>query len=478
MKKLLLSLFSMTCIIISSNAQTVWASKATIDSATGNNPYTIASGLIDADTELDILIGTDSDHIIVWYKGNGDGTFVKQTAITNTLTNIVGIKLVDLDSDNDLDILAVGFGSYTTGYGTPSALVWFQNDGNGNFGSEQLITDFFDGMSGLFTGTIDSGSTIDIAVTSVVDGEVFWLSNDGSGNFSVPTNSSIDSTLNSPGVINMKDIDGDGDLDAVVATAAYAGSDVVEIYRNDLVPGGAVLFTKDATSVATGKVGIFNANFEDLDGDSNLDILVTEVSFGGGPAGNFYWYEEDGMGGYTETVFTTTINNPSVAQFKDIDEDGINDIILSSGTQGAGTDLVWYKNNGAGSFGSETIIDNTQSQVFVYAVNDFDNDGDEDIVSCAYNQDSVYFLENLFETLSISEEELSSIKIFPNPTKELLNFEGINEESFSVSVTNLLGKIVLEKDLIMNESLDVSNLSSGVYSISINNKFLSKFIKE
>ena len=81
MKKLLLSLFSMTCIIISSNAQTVWASKATIDSATGNTPYTIASGLIDADTELDILIGTDSDHIIVWYKGNGDGTFVKQTAI-------------------------------------------------------------------------------------------------------------------------------------------------------------------------------------------------------------------------------------------------------------------------------------------------------------------------------------------------------------------------------------------------------------
>ena len=90
MKKLLLSLFSMTCIIISSNAQTVWASRATIDSATGNNPYTIATGLIDGDAIEDVLIGTDTDNIIVWYKGNGDGTFVKQTAISNSLVNIVG----------------------------------------------------------------------------------------------------------------------------------------------------------------------------------------------------------------------------------------------------------------------------------------------------------------------------------------------------------------------------------------------------
>jgi hypothetical protein len=58
MKKLLLSLFSMTCIIISSNAQTVWATYQDIDTSTGNDPYVIASGDLDGDTDIDLAIGT------------------------------------------------------------------------------------------------------------------------------------------------------------------------------------------------------------------------------------------------------------------------------------------------------------------------------------------------------------------------------------------------------------------------------------
>jgi hypothetical protein len=477
MKTTLLTLISVFCIAISAKSQTVWETKSTIDAATGNNPYTIASGLIDGDSNLDILIGTDADHIIVWYKGNGDGTFVKQTATINTLVNVVGLKLIDLNSDNDLDILAVGFGNYAAGYGQNSKLVWFENDGNGNFGTEQLITNAYDGMSGLFAGTIDAGATIDVAVTSVVDGEVIWFSNDGVGNFAGPN--TIDNTLNSPGVINMKDIDGDGDLDAVIATANYS-ADVVEIFRNDLVPGGSVAFAKDAISVATGKIGIFNANFEDLDGDSNLDILVTEVSCGpfcGNAPGNLYWYEDNGAG-YTETTFTTTITNPSVAQFKDLDQDGIEDIILSSGTSGGGNDLVWFKNNGSGSFDGETVIDNTQSQAFVYVVNDFDGDGDLDIASCAYNEDDLNYFENLFETLAVNDFETTTMKIFPNPVKAVLNFDGFTSATIEVSVYDVLGKNVMNATLNTEKALNVSQLEAGIYTIKVNGKLTSKFIKQ
>lgn len=479
MKKTLLSLLSVFCIALYGNAQTVWASKTTLDSATGNNPYTIATGLIDGDAIADILIGTDTDHVLVWYKGNGDGTFAKQTAITNTLVNIIGVKLVDLDGDTDLDILAVGFGSYGGGdYGSGSSLVWFSNDGSGSFGTEQTITSAYDGMSGVFTGTIDADSTIDIAVTSAVDSEVVWFPNNGSGVFGAA--GSIDLTLNSPAVIKLEDVDNDGDLDALVGTAAYSGSDVIEIFRNDLIPGGSVSFTMDATSVTTGKVGVFSAIIKDVDGDSNMDILATDVSCGfcSPTTGNLFWIEEDGMGGYTETNFTTSIANPSVVQFEDIDNDGLNDIILSSGTSGGGNDLVYYKNNGSGSFGTETVIDNTQSQAFVFNVFDYDGDGDMDIASCAYNDDDLNYLENLLETLSVSESELSSIKVFPNPAKNKLSFEGVPENTFSVSITDLLGKVVLQIDLNLTETLDVSNLMSGVYSISINNKFATKFIKE
>lgn len=266
-------------------------------------------------------------------------------------------------------------------------------------------------------------------------------------------------------------------MDALISTATYpGGSNVIEIFRNNLIPSGTVSFIKDAMSVTTGKFYLFNATFEDLDGDANLDILATDISYGGGPAGKLYWYEDNGSG-FTETEFTTTITNPSVAQFRDLDNDGLNDIILSSGTSGSGNDIVWYKNNGAGSFDSEVVIDATQSQAYVFNVADFDADGDLDIASCAFNEDDLNYLENQKIVLSIPNSELQNISIYPNPTKDVLNFEGFNS-SIKISVFDVLGKQVLEQSLNNGETLNVSELSNGIYTIKINNEFSSKFIKE
>jgi hypothetical protein len=474
MKKTLLTLFSVTCIALNLQSQTVWADKVTIDAETGNNPYAITTGLIDNDSFIDIIVGTDTDHTIVWYKGNGDGTFVEQPGLTNTLQNIGSVLLADLNGDGSNDIVSLGYGSYTGAVGSNSTLVWFENDGSGNFGPEQIITDAYDGMSGLFIGTIDAGSTLDIAITSINDNDIFWLSNDGSGNFSTPN--LIDNSLSSPGVIEMKDIDSDGDIDAVVATTAYGG-DVMEIFRNDLVPGGSVAWTKDASPVTTGKVGIFSIVIENLDGDANLDILATEVSFGGGPAGSLYWYEENGSG-YTETILVTSTNNPSKVKAADLDNDGLLDIIVSSGRLSDVVDLVWFKNNGDGSFGAEQVINDTQSQVYFYDVADFDGDNDLDIASIAYGADNLNYIENLLETLSVSSYDNQLVRIFPNPTKNILNFEGFNTSSIEVSIFDILGKRIMEKSVSNGNSIDVSELANGVYTIKINNEMTSKFIKE
>ena len=471
--KQLLSTFLILLAVNFSFSQTNFAAKQTIDADTGNNPYTIASGHIDGDSHLDILVGTDVDNIIVWYKGNGDGTFTKQSAITNTLINIVGIKLVDLNGDTELDILAVGFGDYDfSNYGVGSSLVWFANDGSGNFGSEQVLYNSHNGLSGLFVGNIDSGSTPDIAFTSYAQSQVFWLSNDGSGTFTGPT--TIDNTLSFPGAVNMKDIDNDGDLDALIATGAAAGNDVVEIFRNDLVPGGSVAWTKDATSVTTGKNYLFNATFEDLDGDANLDILITELNTSPG-TGGFYWVEEDGLGGYTETEITTSIGNPSVAQHRDLDGDGDKDIILSSGAAADTNDIVWFINDGSGNYGSEVVIDNTQSQAYVYTIADFDGDLDLDIASNSFNEDQLNYFENELYTLSNTDFNVETVSVFPIPAKTNLNFEGLLEET-SVSIYNILGKVVMNTTINPNHPLDISSLTSGVYLLKMNDSGITKRI--
>lgn len=459
-------LFTLALISSFAFAQTTFLPKVSINATTGDAPYTIASGLIDGDALPDIIIGTYLGNTMEIYKNNGDGTFTIQPLITNSLDGIGGLKLVDINADGFLDILAVAYNN--------DRLVWFPNDGSGNFTVENIISSTILGASGLALGDINNDTFMDIAVTAYDGNEVVWFSGNGTGTFTLEA-AKIDDTLSAPGVVNMQDIDGDGDLDALVATAIYAG-DVIEIFRNDLIPGGTVAFTKDATSVTTGKTGIFNAAFMDLDGDVNLDILATEVSYGGGPTGNLYWFEDNGAG-FTETVFTTSINNPSVAQFRDLDNDGLNDIILSSGTSGAGNDLVWFKNNGAGSFDSEVVIDATQSQTFVYNVLDFDADGDLDIASCAFNQDDLNYFENQKIDLSVPNSNLQVISIYPNPTKDILNFNGYTE-SINVVVFDVLGKQVLEQTITTGESINVSQLVNGVYTININKVFASKFIKE
>lgn len=474
MKKTLLTCLSVICLTTFMNAQTTFVAKQIINGSTGNNPYTLATGDIDGDTYADIIVGTDVDNTLIWYKNNGvePFTFTAQTPVTNTLlTGIGGLQLVDLNGDTFLDILGTGYSS--------DNVVWYSNNGSGVF-TEQPAIGTVSGASGLATGTIDAGGTIDVAVTAYDGGSVVWFSNDGSGNFSGPT--TIDNTLSFPGSIQLKNLSepAPGPLDAVISTATASGNvDVVEIFRND----GAGNFTKDGTSVTTGKNYIFNASFEDLDGDAFLDILVTEVETSPG-AGALYWIEEDGVGGYTETVISTTIANPAVAQHVDLDDDGDNDIVLSSGTHtdpGAG-DLVWFINDGSGSqnpYGPQVIIDDSQRQAFVFSAVDFDNDGDLDIAQCAYADDDLSWFENLkYNTLNIESSNLTSISIYPNPTSNVLNFKGLNSD-FTVSIYDILGKEILQADLNVDQVLDVSHMASGVYILTLNDqKKTFKFVKE
>ncbi len=466
MNNTLLNSILIFSVSLTLNAQTTFGPKQTINSNTGNDPYAIASGLIDGDAFVDIITATTLTNQLVWYKNNGDGTFTAQSNITNTINFVGSILLVDLNNDTFLDLLVAAYSS--------NSVTWYANDGAGNFGAQQLIGTV-NGASGLAVGTIDAGSTIDVAATSYDDNNVVWFSNSGTGTFG--SAQILDNTLSAPGTLNLKDIDNDGDLDALVSTAVGSGNvDVIQIFRNDLIPSGTAIYIKDPTPVTTGKNYFFNAIFEDLDGDSDFDILATELNTDPG-TGNFYWYENNGSG-FTQNPITTTVGNPSTVLFEDLDDDGLKDIVLSSGSPGAGNDIVWFKNNGSGIFDSEAVIDATQSNTYVMTISDFDNDTDLDIASLSYNQDDLNWFENLKFTLGTEEYSDQQLTIYPNPTKNNLNFKGVNN-NFSVSVYDILGKNILNASINMNQSLDVSKLNNGLYILKfegINSTF--KFIKQ
>jgi hypothetical protein len=75
--------------------------------------------------------------------------------------------------------------------------------------------------------------------------------------------------------------------------------------------------------------------------------------------------------------------------------------------------------------------------------------------------------------------DVNQLIAFPNPTSDQLNISGLNASQKSISITNVIGEVVKTSETNGSQSLtvDIKNLSPGVYFIVSNNKAL-KFIKE
>lgn len=83
---------------------------------------------------------------------------------------------------------------------------------------------------------------------------------------------------------------------------------------------------------------------------------------------------------------------------------------------------------------------------------------------------------------SIIEIESHNIILYPNPTKDLIIFKGIEqlENGVSVSVSDLLGNSILSGLRPLKSSLDLSALPSGIYIVEViynNKKYTSKIAK-
>lgn len=458
-------LFGISFFVNAQLSPTTYSSKNLIAN-TGDQPYRMVSGDFNNDGSIDLIVVTYAANTIELYSNDGSGNFSLHSSLPNTLSGITGIKFVDLNGDTFEDIVVCSY--------INDKVVWFANDagGGGNFGTEQTISTSVDGASGLAVGAINAGATIDIAVSAYDGNTIVWFSNDGTGTFT--GSNTIDNTLTNPDTITLEDLDGDTDLDALVVTGQYNSSNVVEIFRND----GTGSFTKDASSVGSGLDWLTEAIPVDYDGDANLDILVTAPDINLG-SGSLIWYEDTGAG-FTPTTISTSLGNPAMARMADLDDDGLNDLVVANGAVDVpGTDLIWFKNNGGGSFGAEQEIDDTQSQIYVFEISDFDNDTYLDIATSDYNFDQLNWFENETYVLGLNDKDKEEFSIYPNPSSNILNFRSTTSENFDVLVYDILGKKVIETNKNINTPLDISSLESGIYILKLKdfNKAY-KFIKQ
>ncbi len=260
----------------------------------------------------------------------GTASFAPLTGADNPFAGVdVGTystpSFVDLDGDGDMDAV---FGKDN------GALLSFANDGAGGFTALTGAANPFDGVDVGFASTpssvdLDGDGDLDVVV-GARDGTLRSFANDGAGGFTALTgtaNPFADLDVGSFSTPSFVDLDGDGDLDAVVGD--YYGT--LHSFANDGV-GGFTELTGAANPFDGVDVGSYSApSFVDLDGDGDLDAVV------GAQDGTLRSFANDGAGGFAALTGAANpfdgvdVGSYSAPSFVDLDGDGDLDAVVGVG---------------------------------------------------------------------------------------------------------------------------------------------------
>jgi len=293
-------------------------------------------GDVDGDGDLDVVVGATPYVSERLYLNDGSGRYSDVTAAQMPNVSAFhwtrGLSLRDLDRDGDLDIALVN-GLFTAG-----SIEAFFNDGAGTFtvATPTPLPNGSGTVAALELGDVDGDGDEDMVLAVVgtppVSRRNLLYLNDGSGRFT-DASSRIPSHAESSSDVALGDVDGDGDLDMVFGNrqtcTSWCNYDQNRLYLNSgsgsfSDAGGRLPWDQDSTqSVALG----------DVDGDGDLDLLIAN-STGYYPPFMNRLYLNDGGGTFIDATARMPTGLASAVAVGDVDADGDADVIFggSGGT--------------------------------------------------------------------------------------------------------------------------------------------------
>lgn len=273
---------------------------------------------VDGDEDLDILMANGGGYYVrdvaeesSLYLNDGEGAFSNATndVLGGVTSRLRQVAIADIDGDGDKDLyLPGGYGADTDHLFVQTAAGVFEDQAD-----LRLPPFTWSNAGAAHFGDLDGDGDVDLVVADWgaaprnSPGDTLVYLNDGKGVFSSLDDDYIPPPINpqvgrTPIDLDLADVDGDFDLDILVNHRNGQS----RIFLND----GKAKFTDATTGNYPEKKGPYTYNVEacDYDGDGDLDLLLDNA---GGQD------EETGLN------FTQVLNNDGTAHFTDVTKDTV-----------------------------------------------------------------------------------------------------------------------------------------------------------
>ena len=374
-------------------------------SSGGYRGVSVAVGDFNGDHRMDLVVanqcqGTadcDIGSVGVLF-GNGDGSFQPAQNYVSGGNNTAAVAVSDLNGDGSTDLVLANQCQTASNCNDGSISVFLGN-GDGTFQPAQnYISD------GVFAFSVDSGDwngdgKADLVVVnqcqtgSDCNGNVTVLLGNGDGTFQAPP--SYDSGGYEADSVAAGDLNGDGNLDLVVANLCQSSN----CNRGNNGSVSVLLGNGDGTfqaaqGYATNGFGSSSVAIGDFDGDGNADVVVanqcstSDCKSGGSVSvllGN-------GKGKLRAAqTYSSGANTALSVAIADLDRDGHLDLAIANQCQDSSCQngvVGVLLGNGDGTFRAAESYASAGYDTDSVAVGDFNGDGNPDLVLASQCQDS------------------------------------------------------------------------------------------
>jgi len=382
---------------------------------------------VDKDENVDIILFNESgSSAISWYKNDGLANFTPTTLMAGFgASQIKGspLSIADFDGDGDVDIATIS--TYI------AVITLFKNDGQGGFSEPVVIGSTIGDANFIFNADVDKDGTPEIFTTDHSN-NILQFKKDVTGDWQ--STSIIVNTPYDLVALQIEDFDKDGNKDILVSSFDQNSQlrDEIKFLKNQ---GDNTFANPIIISQNWGGLALAAGDFTGDDVPDAVSIYFDRT----------FLHENDGLGNFMERV---NIANGGIFYHHsvDIDGDGDLDVLLSLFLD---EELVWCRNDGVGNFSAPIVIKHKIGSSYLQST-DFDDDADQDIVAFSGDKLTLFYNngQGLFSDSSLSTAVAGFPQVYSpdRPSLLIVDVDGDKKKDILLTVGYANEKIIWYKN--------------------------------